>query len=263
MNHKLRMVLIRAIEAVIGAIPLSFRAAFFKRLRNTLPGNVLAAFGIVDMRSALAHLANSGFKPDWIIDVGANVGDWARMARAVFPNAAISMFEGNPENNAALARAQQQLGPNASYKLTLLGASNAQAVEFYSMGSGSSVLAEKTDVPREVITLPMCRLDDVTSIPAGASCLLKLDVQGYELEVLRGAAQLLPQVQAVLMEMSLLEYNRGAPLLHQVLEFMRAAGFLAYDIAGLSRRRRDGTLFQIDLVFVRHDHALRQDRAFF
>jgi FkbM family methyltransferase len=87
------------------------------------------------------------------------------------------------------------------------------------METGSSVLAELTNVPREKIYLDMITLDQIAAnhTELGQNILLKLDVQGYELEVLKGAEKVLQSTELVCMEVSLLNYNSGAPLMPEVI----------------------------------------------
>ena len=92
--------------------------------------------------------------------------------------------------------------------------------------------------------------------------LLKLDVQGYEIEVLKGGARALAEAEAFLLEVPLLQYNEGAPLFAEVVEFMKDAGFVAFDICGQVRRETDGALFQVDILFVPERSALRAHMAF-
>jgi hypothetical protein len=120
-----------------------------------------------------------------------------------------------------------------------------------------------TSVPRKTITLDMQTLDDATSRHATPGPLLvKLDVQGYELEVLRGATRTLESAEVIVMELSLLEYNRGAPLLGQVLAEVGALGYTIYDICGQHRRPASRALLQVDAVFVREDSRLRTAEKF-
>jgi hypothetical protein len=128
------------------------------------------------------------------------------------------------------------------------------------MASGSSVLPELTDVPRSLLDLPMTTLDAV--VPAEArNALLKLDVQGYELEVLAGGPRTLAGAAAVLIEVSLLPYNEGAPLLAEVVSYLHARGFLSYDVCGALRRREDLALWQTDLLFLPEQSRLRERRS--
>jgi hypothetical protein len=92
--------------------------------------------------------------------------------------------------------------------------------------------------------------------------LLKIDAQGYELEILAGADKILPNVKAVILETSLIEVNEGCPLLHEVISSMHERGFVAYDVLELHRRPLDGALFQADVFFLRQDSELRKDKRF-
>src|SRR5262249_4097827 len=92
---------------------------------------------------------------------------------------------------------------------------------------------------------------------------LKIDAQGYELEILKGAADVLASFDAILLEIATIEINEGAPLLHDVVPFMTAIGFVAYDILEVHRRPLDGALNQIDIVFVRKNCPLIADKRHF
>jgi len=90
---------------------------------------------------------------------------------------------------------------------------------------------------------------------------LKLDTQGYEIEVLKGATNTLKDVEVVLTEVSFLAYNRNGPVFHEIVQFMKDYGFIAYDICSLMRYHLDGSLIQADMIFVRQDSPYR--RSFF
>jgi hypothetical protein len=86
-------------------------------------------------------------------------------------------------------------------------------------------------------------------------------VQGYELEVLRGATETLRACEAVMSEVSLFRYTPDTPLADEVIGFLRDRGFVLYDVAGVLRRPLDDALGQMDLVFVKEDHPLRKSSA--
>jgi hypothetical protein len=92
--------------------------------------------------------------------------------------------------------------------------------------------------------------------------LLKLDVQGFELEVLRGGRRTLELSEVVIMEVSLLPYNDGAPLFADVVAFMNEEGFVLFDFCGQLRRESDRVLFQTDVPFARRGSHLRAPRKF-
>ena len=77
----------------------------------------------------------------------------------------------------------------------------------------------------------------------------KLDVQGYEVEVLKGAKLALRSSEFVLIEMTLMPLNH-APILLEVMNYMDSVGFQLYDISALMRKPYDKALYQVDGLFV-------------
>jgi hypothetical protein len=92
---------------------------------------------------------------------------------------------------------------------------------------------------------------------------VKIDTQGYELEVLKGAQKILPKIDAILLEVAIIEINEGAPLLDEVVVFLKRLGFVTYDILEFHRRPLDGALNQIDILFVRENSPLVADKRHF
>jgi hypothetical protein len=88
------------------------------------------------------------------------------------------------------------------------------------------------------------------------------NVQGFELEILKGGRKALGASEVVIMEASLLPYNEGAPLFADVVAFMHREGFSIYDFCGQNRRETDHALFQTDVVFARKESGLRARRKF-
>jgi hypothetical protein len=94
----------------------------------------------------------------------------------------------------------------------------------------------------------------------GVPDLVKLDVEGFELDVLRGASSLFGRTELFIVEVALFGFERR-PLLHEVVAFMRARDYLVYDIAGVIRRPVDGAVGLLDLCFARHSGLLRRDET--
>lgn len=199
-----------------------------------------------------------GFRPAGIVDVGAFRGDWTRMANRVFGTTPTLMVEAQPAMHSALASVHDDL-PNAILASAALGARSGEEVSFYVMGSGSSMLPESSDAAREEIKLVTHTLDEVAGryLPELSPLFLKIDVQGAELHVLRGGRATLARAEVVQLEIALLQYNQGAPLLPEVIAFMAERDFTPIEVSGFSRL--NGYLVQIDLLFARTDSALRPD----
>lgn len=211
-----------------------------------------------EMLHTLQSVSRRGYTPKVILDVGAFKGGWTRLTRTIWPLAKFHLFE----PNAAIHPELGDLAKDRSITLhtELLGPDDGKVVAFYVMGSGSSILPENSPVNRKEELRTMRRLDRLVSLSADATALLKIDAQGYELEILRGATDILPFVDAILLEVSLIEINKGAPLFHEVVARLDTLGFGVCDIAEIHRRPLDGATNQVDLLFVRHDSQLFQDK---
>jgi FkbM family methyltransferase len=144
----------------------------------------------------------------------------------------------------------------------LVGASERDRVALHEAETASSVLAETAGPRHPATPYPMTTIDRVVAehFAGRPPDLLKLDVQGYELEVLKGAEGSLPGIGAIVAEINLLDLHREVPLLADVVAWLAARGFVAYDVGGLIRRPLDNALWQMDMVFVPTDSPLRCDK---
>ena len=82
----------------------------------------------------------------------------------------------------------------------------------------------------------------LTEFPRHNFNMLKLDVQGAELDVLRGAARTLCGIEVIIIELSLLEYNKGAPLIGDVMARLADLGFNLFDMFPGSRAQSSNTM---------------------
>lgn len=240
----------------------------FGRISNRLLGSLYARLGseqrlfLADLvtrnfeETTYRRLAKAGFAPDGYIDVGAFRGDWTRLAHRLLGARPTLMVEGQ----AALIPALQSFADtrdDLSLAHGVLSATAGQEVAFYEMGTGSSIFAEASNAPRERTTMTTRTLDEVAEkfLTTVAAPFLKIDVQGAELEVLGGGTKVLEKASLVQLELAMLPYNQGAPLLPEVVAWMAERGWFPTEIGGFSRP--SGPLVQIDMLFARADSPLR------
>jgi FkbM family methyltransferase len=208
-----------------------------------------------------------GFRPKGILDIGAFEGAFARTARHFFAQSPILMLEAQPGKEVQLKAIAAQL-PDVDYRIVLLGTENRADVAFHHVNaainsSGSSLYEEQTRYPRDTISLPMRRLDDVLAeMPGREFDLLKVDVQGAEIDVLRGGVRTLAGIVAIVIELSLLEYNKGAPLIGEVMRWLAEQDFALFDVFPVSRIPT-GALLQVDGIFLRCGSSLWPRAPFF
>jgi hypothetical protein len=107
------------------------------------------------------------------------------------------------------------------------------------------------------------RVDDLVAEHGLAGpFVVKVDVEGAELQVLEGARATLEQTELVLLEVSFFRLVPGGAELADVVAWMRDAGFSAYDIYSGHLRPLDGALAQVDIAFVRTDGRFRADHRY-
>ena len=183
----------------------------------------------------------------------------------IFPDANYLMIEANPEKEKDLAAfVDKHRGSNVAYEIALLDSHAGTDKVFHVMETASSALDEYTDQDAKSIRLPTKTLNDVAKQHKfNKVSLMKLDVQGYELQILKGGEQLLANAEAILLEVSLLDIHKNVPLMRDVLNFMYEHQFVVYDICSLAARRPlDRALWQTDLLFVKENSIYRQNKSY-
>jgi FkbM family methyltransferase len=213
--------------------------------------------GVPDIRWSLKQLRRFGFVPNSIMDVGAFRGDWTKVCIEIFPEARITCIEPQDGLQARLQELARR-HPNIRIIQTLLGRSVNESVPFIEQGPGSSVLL--TSAPgtiKKMTTIDKLIENDFCSAPE----FLKLDAQGYEVEILEGYTKDFSACQVIQCELSILPLVPQAPLLSDVVPYLHNRGFVMFDIEEIIHSPSDGAVWQIDALFCRADSYLRNQRV--
>jgi FkbM family methyltransferase len=214
-------------------------------------------YSIPSMEWSLLNMKRNGFAPVSIVDIGAYEGSWTEMIKQIFPQAAVLMLEAQKNKADTLKAICRKYHPTVQVDIGLIGPENQSEALFFENEAVSSALPEHYATAAKQVFVPMHTLDTILEKQnSPAPQLIKLYVQGYELEVLRGAQKAPSTAEVVLMEVSLIDINKGAPLFHEVIAFMHTNGFITYDICSLVRRPLDKALWQTDLIFVKKNSLL-------
>jgi len=232
----------------------------FSSFKSLLPKKVKQyareVLRIPTLEGSLQIMRRNGFAPSTVIDIGAYAGDWTRLCKRLFPNSYVLMVEPQKARYFDLERVVTDYS-GIVLSQSLLGATEQSSVGFYAMNSASSVLPETVKQQQPTCYLSMTTLDKLTdATPFEKPDLIKLDVQGFELEVLRGGMHTLTSTEAVIIETNLIAIYDGAPLFHEVVSFMAEYRFYVYDICTFFRRPYDNALWQVDLIFVNQSSEL-------
>lgn len=214
------------------------------------------------MAGGLAQLARLGFQPRTVIDAG--VANATPELYSTFPSASILLIEPLVEFEPFLRRICATY--NAQYVLAAAGQTAGTATFNVHADKFSSSLLREVEgsavdgTPR---TVPVVTIDGlVAEKKLSGPYLIKLDVQGAELQVLAGATRTLAQTEAVLLEVALFGTMIGGPQFLDITTRMKELGFVPYDIFGFQYRLLDGALGQLDMIFVREDGFFRRSHAY-
>jgi FkbM family methyltransferase len=231
-------------------------------LKQRFKEDLTRYFQAPSMELSLKNMRRLGFSPTTIIDIGAHIGEWSCLANNIFPAASILMIEAQENKAPALDQLVQGHPGKIQRRIALLGPENRDGVPFNECDTaptGSSVLAFTSPEPLKfhVVRRRMETLDSVlANVGLARPNFLKLDVQGFELEILKGAPNALAAAEAVLLEVSTIAQYEAAPLFHEVVAFMNSRGYHVFDICTLMRQRTENTLVQMDVIFVKADSPL-------
>ncbi len=234
----------------------------FKKLLHILAvgsyRNALWASGSAAAVEHSAFLRQQRF--DVILDVGANRGQFSLVARHIQPDAKIYAFEPLPtpaltyqsifehDNmvklfDVAVMPAQDKRVMNISRRddsSSLLPITATQTMQFPGTEAVSQI---------EVQCAPLSQL--LHSEVIAGRILLKIDVQGAELEVLKSAQSLLSSVSIIYVELSLVQFYGGQPLAAEVIQFLAEQGFHIDGIFNATVDYKFQKLLQADFSFIR------------
>jgi FkbM family methyltransferase len=199
-----------------------------------------------------------------VLDIGAHRGEFSSALRTYLPDASITAFEPLPDCYDALAARMSARGPFRAHRIAL-GATDGETA-FYrsSFSKASSLLPMAERHEREfpwssggrTLSVAVRTLDSVAEgLDLTRRCLMKIDVQGAELQVLKGAIRVLEGIDYVVVETSFVKLYEGQADFADVYEFLSSRQFRFAGVWDQLRSREDGAVLQADALFCRDDAA--------
>ena len=199
-----------------------------------------------------------------IIDVGASSGQFAEQ---VFKNGfkgSIYSFEPlQKEHTILLIKSKKKKNSNWKIqKRCALGAADKDVVinisgrrqssSIYNISKiHTSLFPDSKNISSETVKMEKLDnyLEEFSSLKK--KILLKIDTQGYELEVIKGAKKIMPYIDCLLLEVSLTRLYEEQPLFEEILDYTSKNGFSIWSVDRVVGNKFTGQTHQLDVVFIK------------
>jgi FkbM family methyltransferase len=229
---------------------------------STLIKKVLALTGVgvyrlsIQKRNREAWMIEKNYRT--VIDIGANVGQFATEIRAILPNTKIISFEPLPDCFSKLKEIAANDKNMFCFNFAIGENNEVLSLNINQSSATSSLLRSsnylKNNFPEsdtvDTIQVPVKTLDSL-NLELNEPTLLKIDVQGYEKSVLKGALKSLPFIDTVLVELSFFELYEGQPLFDEVYAILKENNFVYVGNYDQIHSPINGLVLQSDSIFFR------------
>jgi|GEM_PF-6713767 len=230
------------------------------RLGYNVKHRSLRNLGVGRMGESLENLP--GERIGRVMDVGANVGAFARLARKVFPDADLLLVEPLPVHKEVLENWATEDG-SASVASSALGPASGTALLTYPpgfMGESSTTTLERTENLHwqgpcregDQIEVPVATLDELCLREEFQPDLIKIDAEGAEIGILQGGQRTLAKASYVLLE-SIIDPDPGVvvvPKFSETIAELERHGYQLFDMATVAIRE-NGRLLLIEAIYRR------------
>jgi FkbM family methyltransferase len=196
-----------------------------------------------------------------VLDVGANEGQFGAFLRSQGYHGQIVSFEPNPDAFGELSKLAARDNAWDAWNVGLGSQQGQMTMNVAEYSPYSSLLKPTTDLLRrdqkaQLVGQQVVFIDTLdamceSQVECDDRTLLKIDTQGYELPILRGASTTLRRVCGVQLEISVRNIYHQQPLIEEIMPHMRSLGFAVYSLHCNSVDRQTGELLEVDGIFFR------------
>jgi FkbM family methyltransferase len=196
-----------------------------------------------------------------VLDIGANTGQFVESIYDLLPAANIYSFEPLPE---CFEELTSKFSGNSQFKAFnfALGNETSETIIYRNDYSPSSSLLPMADLHKESYPftknetptrVKIERLDNVRElIDVKLPMLVKVDVQGFEDQVIEGGVQTFKEASVVIIEMSIEELYKGQVLFDGIYQRLKDLGFSYHGNYSQSYCKDSNRILHIDGIFIRH-----------
>lgn len=212
------------------------------------------------MFQKLVLLKEKGYKPDLILDIGAYHGNWTDDMIKIYPGSKYLLYEAIDYNE--LNKFNNSLNIK---KYNCLLNNTVEEVNWYEQkNTGDSMFREKTKwfvncdvIKRLTIDLNSHESSVIINNESIKNVFIKIDCQGAEIPILKGATNFFNKTDFILLEIPLFgQYNEGVPNFLEHIKYMDSIGFIPYDM--LENHYFNNFCIQVDVLFINKTHPFNE-----
>jgi FkbM family methyltransferase len=208
------------------------------------------------MFQSIQKLKLNGYTPKTIFDIGAHCGNWTAECLPIYPNATYHLYEAIEYDELGRFSGAPNINVNCGYLLD----SEEREVKWYQMkNTGDSMFREKTNcfTDCQVILRRTSVLDNMIDASDLEDVLIKIDCQGAEIPILKGATEIIKKTDFIILEIPFFgQYNEGVPNFLEHIQYMDSIGFIPYDISDMHHLAN--FTIQVDIMFINKKHRFNQ-----
>lgn len=210
--------------------------------------------------SFLQYKLTYNFNPNTIIDIGAAFGEWSYVINNIYPDSKYLLIESDERFTPFLKKL------NKPFEIShLYSSDNVELDVFKHVDNDKNSFGVETTLENSIFLLEQKILYKTKTKTTSLDTLLKkynilpeniglmkLDVQGVELDILKGCSFLEKHKPWIMMEVSFVQYNQGQPLLNEVVIYMDNLGYKTLEIPYLHYMFNENIRIpvQCDMIFV-------------
>lgn len=230
--------------------------SYYSRIRNSLANRDISVY--TDCIETVQVFARY-FRPEYFCDIGANKGNWTKVLHRFDPDLKeVVFFEPQKKYCDSLEKLEIGKVKKTVYSCGL-GSNNSETI-IRGGSPSASVLPETrlqnryfpNSINDEKEKISLRRLDDIyCKDHLHYPDTIKIDVQGYELEVLKGGIKVLSKAKYVIVELSYRKFYIGQPSVWEIIKILEENGYylVAHGYEWWSSNTRVPHLLQTDGIF--------------
>ena len=202
----------------------------------------------LSMEQCLHRCHERGLDINTVIDVGAAIGDWSKIALKYLPNAQYLLIEAQIPHQNALEKVKKSY-PNVDFVMAAAG--NRQGTIYFENSSLFGGLASEKRLEGNCIEVPVTTIDfEINKRGLKPPFLIKLDTHGFEVSILEGAKETLKKANLVVIEAYNYQIAQNSLRFFELCQYMDGLGFSPIELADTSLRPYDKSFWQMDIFFI-------------